>query len=39
VAVLEHGEREPMIRALDETLLGLRPTAVALEPALAVGAL
>jgi hypothetical protein len=40
VAVLESGEREPLLRTLDETLLGLRPKAgVQPEPALAVGAL
>jgi hypothetical protein len=40
VAVLEHGEREPLLSTLDETLLGLRPKpAVTPEPALAVGAL
>ncbi len=40
VAVLEHGQREELLRGLDETLLGLRPKAtVQPEPALAVGAL
>jgi hypothetical protein len=39
VTVLEHGERKPFLRALDETLLGMRPQVAALEPALAVGAL
>jgi hypothetical protein len=40
VAVLEHGQREELLRGLDETLLGLRPkAAVQPEPALAVGAL
>jgi hypothetical protein len=40
VAVLEHGEREALLRSLDESLLGLRPkTATQPEPALAVGAL
>ena len=40
VAVLEHGEREALLRTLDETLLGLRPKhSVQLAPAVAVGAL
>jgi hypothetical protein len=41
VAVLEHGDRKALVRALDETLLGLRPKPVVeeLERAAALGAL
>jgi hypothetical protein len=41
VAVVEHGDRETLIRALDDTLLGLRPKPVVdeVERAAAIGAL
>jgi hypothetical protein len=41
VAVVEHGDRNALVRALDETLLGLRPKPVVeeLERAAALGAL
>jgi hypothetical protein len=38
VAVLEHGDRKTLIRALDETLVGLRPKPALEEPETAVAA-